>query len=137
MQIRQLRFTIKQPVWVTKGIVELYFKRFDSGIEMLHISLRRDSTDYVAMNYLGVAYMYKNNFDSAYYYYYRSMQKENTFGFGAKNLINLLNDNKQKNKADSIMNVLNNRFPDNLELKQKMIESNSNLNSIDKSILFK
>lgn len=125
------------PIWVTKGIIELYFKRYDKGIEMLYTALRLDTTDYSAMNYLGVAYMYKNNFDSAYYYYVRSMQNENTFGFGAKNLINLLNNNKQKYKADSIINALNNRFPDNLELKQIMIESNPNANGADKSILFK
>lgn len=122
---KALAVSDKSPdVFEAKGICEIYNGNNFGAIQYLKKSMVLDSNYYSAINYIGVAYRNLQMTDSAYYYFNYVMQREPVYGYSADNLIELLIKNNRFKEADSLINLLNIKFPNNQALKNKESELN-------------
>lgn len=119
--------------WEAKGLCELHNKDYKAALEKFRKCIQLDSTYYSGINYMGVAFGELNNFDSAYYYYNYVMEKEGRYNYSADNLVNLLINNNRRAAADSVLNKLHTRFPDDYQLNKKIRE----LQQTTKPVYFK
>ncbi|MFN8263204.1 MAG: hypothetical protein U0T07_06760 [Chitinophagales bacterium] len=111
-------------IWQVKGVIDLYNGKDSAGLLKFKTAMNIDSNYLSPINYIGVAYRNLNNYDSAYYYFNWVMQKETFYNYSADNLINLLLTRKEYNKADSILQYLTKRFPNDARLIYKKQEFN-------------
>lgn len=108
--------------WEAKGICNLYKGDNVDALGMFHRCMQLDSTYLSGINYIGVAFRNLDNTDSAYYYFNYVMQRETKFGYSADNLVQLLLRRNRRREADSLIDELNHRFPEDAQLKARTAE---------------
>lgn len=109
-----------QFLFENKGISLLYYDKIDEALPYFKKSAQLDSSHVSAFNYIGVCFRNKSEIDSALYYFGISMNRDNMFGYGANNYIDMLVKTQQNTKIDSTLNKLLQRFPNDTYLKKKI-----------------
>lgn len=107
-----------------KGISLIYYTQPDSAKTYFRKALQVDSTINTNINHLGLCFRNENNLDSALYYFGIAMNKDAIFGYAANNYVEMLIKQQRLNSVDSVIKILNNRFPTDKYLKQKTEDLN-------------
>lgn len=111
-------------VWELLGLCDLYRKDNVKALEKFRKCYTLDTSYLSGINYIGFTYWNLGQTDSAYRYFNYVMQRENFFNYAANNMINMLVKNGRKREADSILSVLQKRYPDDPRLNDKIREVN-------------
>jgi tetratricopeptide (TPR) repeat protein len=112
-------------VWEHLGLCAMYRKDNSNALNLFRKSYETDTTYLSGINYLGATFWNLNQVDSAIYYFNYVIQHEPAFGYSANNLVNLYIKNGRKPEADSLLKVLQQRFPQDINLQNKIREVNS------------
>jgi len=118
---------IYEPVvelWEIRGLCSFYKQDFPSALHYFLKCRDVDSSYLGAINYIGFTYWKLNNTDSAAYYFNHVMKREHFFGYSANNMVDMLIANNKKHEADSLLNELKKRYPEDKWLNRKMLEVN-------------
>lgn len=116
---------IYEPVvelWEIRGLCSFYRKDFPTALRHFMKCRDTDSSYLGAINYIGFTYWKLNNADSAAYYFNYVMKREHFFGYSANNMIDMLVSNNKRHAADSILNDMKQRYPDDKWLSRKLLE---------------
>lgn len=103
-----------------KGISVLFFKDPLGAIPYFRKAIAQDSTLTTNHNYIGVCHRYADNIDSALYYFELTMNKEEMFNYAASNFIEVLIQKERYASVDSVVAVLQKRFPYDSYLNEKV-----------------
>jgi len=104
----------------SKGICRTYFKDDLNAKYFLKNAIAADSNYTGPYNNLGIAHRNLGEIDSALIYFGIAMEKEELFSYPANNFVQMLVLQKRYNSVDSTLNVLQNRFPKNTDLSDKI-----------------
>lgn len=118
-------------VWELLGLCSTYKKEYENALQRFSNCYKYDTTYLSGINYLGFAYWNVNKIDSALYYFNFVIEREPFYSYSARNMINMLIQQKRYKDVDSVITVLKNKFPGDTNLNNK-IESMK----INNSILF-
>ena len=116
-------------VWELLGLCSTYKKEYENALQRFSNCYKYDTTYLSGINYLGFAYWNVNKIDSALYYFNYVIDRQPYYSYSARNMINMLLQQKRYKDADSVINVLKNKFPDDTNLSNK-IESLKTTNSV-------
>lgn len=116
-------------VWELLGLCSTYKKEYENALQRFSNCYKFDTTYLSGINYLGFAYWNVNKIDSALYYFNYVIDRQPYYSYSARNMINMLLQQKRYKDADSVINVLKNKFPDDTNLSNK-IESLKTTNSV-------
>jgi hypothetical protein len=113
-------------LWELRGLSSFYRKEYEEALGFFLKSKEVDSTYLSSINYVGYTYWALNNIDSASFYFKYVIEREPVFNYAANNLIDMLIRNNRKAEADSILNVLKTRFPEDKWLLRKINSVSNN-----------
>ena len=116
-------------VWELLGLCSTYKKEYENALQRFSNCYKYDTTYLSGINYLGFAYWNVNKIDSALYYFNFVIEREPFYGYSARNMINMLIQQKRYKDVDSVITVLKNKFPTDTNLNNK-IESIKMNNSV-------
>jgi tetratricopeptide (TPR) repeat protein len=108
--------------WEHVGLCELYRRNDSTTLEIFRKCYRLDSSYLSGVNYLGLAFWNLDQIDSAAHYFKFVIQREKIFSYSANNLINMYMQRSRHREADSLLQYLERRFPDDVGLKRKQDE---------------
>lgn len=104
----------------SKGICRIHFSDDRHAIPYLKNAMLADSNAVGPINYLGIAYRNISQVDTALYYFGIAMNKDRLFSYPADNYIQMLLLKQRINAVDSVLQVLQKRFPNDMQLYNKV-----------------
>ncbi|HUM51875.1 MAG TPA: hypothetical protein PK431_08665, partial [Chitinophagales bacterium] len=98
-------------LWELLGLSYFYKKDFPNALTCFLKSKEVDSSYLSSINYIGYTYWQLNNIDSATYYFKYVINREPVFYYSANNLVNLYLQKNNRKALDSVMQIFQQRFP--------------------------
>ncbi len=113
-------------LWELLGLSYFYKKDFPNALTCFLKSKEVDSSYLSSINYIGYTYWQLNNIDSATFYFKYVINREPVFYYSANNLVNLYLQYNKRKELDSVMQIFQQRFPNDKWYNKRKEEIYSN-----------